>query len=56
MAERAERAGEEAFEGRKGPEGREAIAVFDETGVVVVWAPAAERLLGVDRAGILGRP
>ncbi|MEU6985787.1 PAS domain-containing protein [Streptomyces sp. NPDC046324] len=47
--------GREASE-RPGPEGRRAIAVFDESGLVVVWTRAAERLLGVHRAGILGRP
>ncbi|MFE5935456.1 PAS domain-containing protein [Streptomyces sp. NPDC056470] len=34
---------------------REAVAVFDESGLVVVWTRAAERLLSVERAAILGR-
>ncbi|MEU6950308.1 PAS domain-containing protein [Streptomyces sp. NPDC046316] len=67
MAEREERAGQgapeasappegrEAPEGR-GPAGRQAVAVFDDSGLVVVWTRAAERLLGVHRAAILGRP
>ncbi|MFF9011510.1 PAS domain-containing protein [Streptomyces sp. NPDC014870] len=45
--------------GRPGPgarEGRGAVAVLDERGVVVAWSRAAERLLGVDPARILGRP
>ncbi|MDT9689012.1 PAS domain-containing protein [Streptomyces sp. P9(2023)] len=42
--------------GREGREGRGAVAVLDERGVVVAWSRAAERLLGVDRDRILGRP
>ncbi|MFG2640203.1 PAS domain-containing protein [Streptomyces sp. NPDC048370] len=50
MAERGKPPGPDAREGRG------AVAVLDEHGVVVAWSRAAERLLGVDRSRILGRP
>ncbi|MFJ3583069.1 PAS domain-containing protein [Streptomyces sp. NPDC090127] len=42
--------------GRAGRKGRGAVAVLDGRGVVVAWSRAAERLLGVGRSRILGRP
>ncbi|MGW6564759.1 PAS domain-containing protein [Streptomyces sp. NPDC054975] len=53
MAEREEPPGQHVRAGRAG---RGAVAVLDEHGVVVAWSRAAERLLGVDRSRILGRP
>ncbi|MER7956286.1 PAS domain-containing protein [Streptomyces sp. NPDC096030] len=65
MAEREERSGQQPHEvtvgsgggahGLRGVPDRKAIAVFDESGLVVVWTRAAERFLGVERAAILGR-
>ncbi|MGW2017807.1 PAS domain-containing protein [Streptomyces sp. NPDC001927] len=49
----------DASNGPAGPdarEGRGAVAVLDERGLVVEWSRAAERLLGVDRSQIVGRP
>ncbi|GGT80017.1 MULTISPECIES: PAS domain-containing protein [Streptomyces] len=55
MTQRGEHAGHGGRGAREGP-GAGPLAVLDERGVVLEWSRTAERLLGVDRARIVGRP
>ncbi|MBT2443216.1 PAS domain-containing protein [Streptomyces sp. ISL-36] len=56
MTQRGEHAGPGGPAARAASGGRGPLAVLDERGTVLRWSRTAERLLGVERARIIGRP